>query len=129
MLKRVQVSLLRDVFCVCFVPRYGASSAVDALVMPADEELKQAGFPCNNTSHDGFIEMLVGVGILSPRTRLSSYAASAWLLAIAGNLWLNEDYDVVRDVNMALAGFALGQLSGARDEEAQAEPAQLQKAA
>jgi uncharacterized membrane protein YphA (DoxX/SURF4 family) len=79
----------------------------------------------------GVVEMLVGVGILSPRTRLSSYAASAWLLAIAGNLWLDEDYDVaVRDVNMALAAFALGQLSGARDEEvAKAEPAHLQKAA
>ena len=79
----------------------------------------------------GVIEMLVGVGILSPRTRLSSYAASAWLLAIAGNLWLNEDYDVaVRDANMALAAFALGQLSGARDEKvAKGEPAHLQKAA
>src|SRR5437868_9818907 len=55
MLKRAQVSFLRDVFCVRFVPRYGTSSAIDALVMPADEELKQAGFPCKNTSHDFFI--------------------------------------------------------------------------
>src|SRR5947207_15463667 len=70
----------------------------------------------------GIIEMLVGVGILSPRTRLSSYAASAWLLAIAANLWLNEDYDVaVRDVNMALAAFALGQLSAAREKEMEEE--------
>jgi len=68
----------------------------------------------------GVIEMLVGVGILSPRTRVSSYSAAAWLMAIAGNLWLSKDYDVaVRDVNMAIAAFALGQLSGARKELAQ----------
>jgi len=44
----------------------------------------------------GIVEMLVGVGILSPRSKLSSYAASAWLLSIAVNLWLNEDYDIAR---------------------------------
>ena len=64
----------------------------------------------------GVIEMLVGVGILSSRMRLSSYAASAWLLAIAGNLVLKGDYDIAaRDVNMAIAAFALGQLSEARE--------------
>lgn len=68
----------------------------------------------------GVVEMLVGVGILSPRTRVSSYGAAAWLMAIAGNLWLKRDYDVaVRDVNMAIAAFALGQLSGARKDLAQ----------
>ena len=66
----------------------------------------------------GVVEMLVGLGILSPRTRLSSYAAGAWLLAIAGNLYLKKDYDIaVRDVNMALGAFALAQLSAAREEE------------
>lgn len=70
----------------------------------------------------GVVEMLVGAGILSPRTRVSSYSAAAWLMAIAGNLWLNKDYDVaVRDVNMAIAAFALGQLSGARNELAQSQ--------
>ncbi len=64
----------------------------------------------------GVIEMLVGAGILGPRHRLSSYAASAWLLAIAADLMMNEDYDIaVRDVNMAVAAFALGQLSAARE--------------
>ncbi|MBV9342565.1 MAG: DoxX family membrane protein, partial [Acidobacteria bacterium] len=38
----------------------------------------------------GIIEMLVGAGILSARSGISSYAASAWLLGIAVNLWLNE---------------------------------------
>ena len=64
----------------------------------------------------GVIEMLVGIGILSPRAKLSSYAASACLLAIAGNLVVNRDYDVaVRDVDMALAAFALAQLSSVRE--------------
>jgi uncharacterized membrane protein YphA (DoxX/SURF4 family) len=65
----------------------------------------------------GIIEMLVGVGILSRRSKISSYAASAWLLSIALNLWLNEDYDIaVRDVNMALGAFALARLSDAHEE-------------
>jgi uncharacterized membrane protein YphA (DoxX/SURF4 family) len=63
----------------------------------------------------GLIEMLVGIGILSPKHKLASYAASAWLLAIAGNLVLNKDYDIaVRDINMALGAFALAQLSSVR---------------
>ncbi len=71
----------------------------------------------------GIVEMAVGIGILSPRTRISSYAAAAWLLGIAGNLWLNRDYDIaVRDVNMAVAAFALGQLSAARERVAAQQP-------
>jgi uncharacterized membrane protein YphA (DoxX/SURF4 family) len=67
----------------------------------------------------GIIEMAVGLGILGPRTKVSSYAAAFWLLAIAGNLWLNKDYDVsVRDVNMAIAAFTLGQLSEVRERPA-----------
>jgi uncharacterized membrane protein YphA (DoxX/SURF4 family) len=70
----------------------------------------------------GVVEMAVGAGVLSPRSRISSYAASAWLLAIAANLWMNRDYDIaVRDVNMALAAFAVGQLEGAREENAREE--------
>ena len=66
----------------------------------------------------GVVEMLVGLGILSPREKVASYAASAWLLAIAANLLLNENYDIaVRDINMAIAAFALAQLSTARDPE------------
>jgi uncharacterized membrane protein YphA (DoxX/SURF4 family) len=64
----------------------------------------------------GVVEMLVGIGILSPRYRTSSYAASIWLLAIGANLVLNKDYDIaVRDLNMALGAFALGQLGAARE--------------
>jgi len=68
----------------------------------------------------GIVEMLVGVGILSPRPRVASYAASGWLLAIAANLVLNGDYDIaVRDINMAMGAFALSQLSAVREIEFQ----------
>lgn len=70
----------------------------------------------------GVIEMVVGIGILSPRTEISSYAASAWLTCIAGNLVLNKDYDIaVRDLNMALGAFALGQLTAIRDRRHELE--------
>lgn len=60
----------------------------------------------------GVIEMLVGIGILSPKVEISSYAASAWLTCIAANLVLNKDYDIaVRDVDMAIAAFALAKIS------------------
>ena len=64
----------------------------------------------------GVIEMAVGVGILSPKVEVSSYAASAWLTCIAANLVLNKDYDIaVRDLNMAIGGFVLAQLAAMRD--------------
>jgi len=66
----------------------------------------------------GVIEMLVGIGILSPKVEISSYAASAWLTCIATNLVLDKDYDVaVRDINMAIGAFVLGQLSGIRTRQ------------
>lgn len=68
----------------------------------------------------GVVEMLVGVGILSPRSRLSSYAASAWLAAIAANLVLDHDYDIAaRDLNMAISAFALAQLDAVHEQEVQ----------
>jgi uncharacterized membrane protein YphA (DoxX/SURF4 family) len=66
----------------------------------------------------GVVEMLVGVGVLAGKPRLSSYAASAWLLGIAANLVLNGDYDIaVRDVNMALAAYALARSESSRQGE------------
>jgi uncharacterized membrane protein YphA (DoxX/SURF4 family) len=66
----------------------------------------------------GVIEMAVGVGILGPKTELSSYAASAWLTCIAANLVLNKDYDIaVRDLNMALGAFVLARLSALRKHQ------------
>jgi uncharacterized membrane protein YphA (DoxX/SURF4 family) len=63
----------------------------------------------------GVIEMGVGALILSGRTRVGGYIASAWLLAIAANLIATGEYfDIAaRDVNMAAAAFALAELSRA----------------
>ncbi|HWC18817.1 MAG TPA: hypothetical protein VG498_17540 [Terriglobales bacterium] len=69
----------------------------------------------------GIIEMLVGIGILSPKVEISSYAASTWLTCIAGNLVLNHDYDIaVRDLNMAIGAFVLARLSAMRAQETNA---------
>jgi len=57
----------------------------------------------------GVIEMIVGLAILTKWTRLGSYVASAWLVAIAINLVSTGMFlDVaVRDLEMALAAFVL----------------------
>lgn|SRR5689334_23170471 len=64
----------------------------------------------------GVIEMAVGALILSGRTRLGGYIASAWLLAISANLIATGEYfDVAaRDVNMAAAAFAMAELARGR---------------
>ena len=69
----------------------------------------------------GVIEMAVGALILSGRTRLGGYIASAWLLAIAGNLLATGEYfDIAaRDVNMAAAAFAMAELSRGRVRQSQ----------
>lgn len=64
----------------------------------------------------GVVEVLVGLAILSGATRIGAYVAMAWLLAIAANLVsTGMFYDLaVRDVEIAIAAFALAQLSEAR---------------
>ena len=64
----------------------------------------------------GVIEMIVGLAILTKWTRLGSYVASVWLLAIAINLVSTGTFfDVaVRDVEIALAAFVLARLTEAR---------------
>ena len=64
----------------------------------------------------GVIEMIVGLAILTKWTRLGSYVASVWLIAIAINLVsTGMFFDVaVRDVEMALAAYVLARLTEAR---------------
>jgi len=70
----------------------------------------------------GVIEMLVGLGILTQKPKLAGYTASAWLMGIAANLVLNGDYDIaVRDVNMAIAAYALARSEGSRKSGESAE--------
>lgn len=64
----------------------------------------------------GVIEMAVGLAILAKWTRLGAYVAAVWLLLIAINLvTTGAFFDVaVRDVEMALAAFALARLTEVR---------------
>ena len=64
----------------------------------------------------GVIEMIVGLAILTKWTRLGSYVASAWLVAIAINLVSTGMFlDIaVRDLEMALAAFVLARMTEVR---------------
>lgn len=66
----------------------------------------------------GVIEMIVGLAILTKWTRLGSYVAAIWLVAIALELLTTgAHFDVaVRDVLIALAAWVLALLSEVRAE-------------
>ena len=63
----------------------------------------------------GVIEVAVGIAILTVGTRIGAWIAMAWLLCIAVNLASSgAHFDVaVRDVEMAIAAFALARLTEA----------------
>ena len=65
----------------------------------------------------GVIEMIVGLAMLTKWTRLGSYVASAWLVAIAINLVSTGMFlDIaVRDLEMALAAFVLARMTEVRE--------------
>lgn len=75
----------------------------------------------------GVVEMAVGLSILFGLTRLGAYVAMGWLVAIAVNLLTTGQYfDVaVRDLEMAIAAFALARLTEVRSEALAREPRQL----
>lgn len=64
----------------------------------------------------GVIEMIVGLAILTKWTRLGSYVAAIWLVAIALELLTTgAHFDVaVRDVLIALSAWALALLTEVR---------------
>ena len=68
----------------------------------------------------GVIEMVVGLAILTRWTRLGSYVAMIWLVAIALNLIsTGRFFDVaVRDLVMAIAAYTLARLTEARQPAA-----------
>ena len=72
----------------------------------------------------GVVEMIVGLAILTKWTRLGSYVAAVWLLAIALQLLTTGGhFDVaVRDVLIALAAYSLVQLTEVRAQEELAVP-------
>ena len=63
----------------------------------------------------GIVEMIVGLAILTRWPREGAWVVAAWLLLIAVNLVLTgRFFDVaVRDVEMAIAAFALARLTEA----------------
>jgi hypothetical protein len=71
----------------------------------------------------GVIEMIVGLTILTKRTREGAYVASAWLVAIAINLVsTGMFFDVaVRDIEMALAAFVLARMTEVRSDALQSD--------
>jgi uncharacterized membrane protein YphA (DoxX/SURF4 family) len=66
----------------------------------------------------GVVEIIAGLIVLSRWTKIGSYIVTLWLLGIAVNLvTTGMFYDLaMRDVEIALAGFALSQLSAVREE-------------
>ncbi len=64
----------------------------------------------------GIIEMGVGILVLTRYTREAAYIVAVWLIGIAGNLVsTGMFFDVaVRDLEIALAAFALAQLTEVR---------------
>lgn len=65
----------------------------------------------------GIMEMVVGLAILTRWTRIGAYVAMAWLLAIVLNLITTRFYDLaVRDVEIAIAAYALAQLTKWRED-------------
>ncbi|HKQ98302.1 MAG TPA: DoxX family protein [Candidatus Polarisedimenticolia bacterium] len=64
----------------------------------------------------GVVEMVVGLAILTAWTRVGSYVAMAWLVAIAANLVSTGGfYDLaVRDLEIAIGAYALARLTEVR---------------
>ena len=61
----------------------------------------------------GVIEMIVGIAILTRWTRIGSYVAAVWLVAISANLVTTGQYfDVaVRDLVLAVGAYTLASLT------------------
>ena len=70
----------------------------------------------------GVVEIIAGTIVLTRWTKIGSYIVGSWLLAIAANLLTTGMfYDLaVRDVEIAVAAFALSQLSAVREGSLQA---------
>jgi len=79
----------------------------------------------------GVIEMIVGVAILTKWTRVGSYVAAIWLVAIALELLTGgAHFDVaVRDVLIALAAYVLALLTEVRAQAFQSWTMSMAQAA
>jgi hypothetical protein len=68
----------------------------------------------------GLVEIAAGIVVLSRWTKVGSYIVTLWLLGIAVNLLTTGMfYDLaMRDVEIAIGGFALSQLTAVREQQA-----------
>ena len=66
----------------------------------------------------GVIEIIAGIVVLSRLTKLGSYAVMLWLIGISINLLTTGMFFdlAMRDLELAVAAFALSQLSAARED-------------
>jgi hypothetical protein len=71
----------------------------------------------------GAVEIVAGLVVLSRWTKLGSYIVMLWLIGIAVNLLTTGMfYDLaMRDVEIAIAAFALSQLTAVREQYATAQ--------
>ena len=67
----------------------------------------------------GVIEIVAGIVVLSRFTKLGSYVVMLWLLGISINLLTTGMFFdlAIRDVELAVAAFALSQLSAVREDK------------
>ncbi len=79
----------------------------------------------------GVIEIAAGATVLSGRTCFGGLLVSAWLLGISGNLFSKGKYlDVaVRDINMAVAAYALAELAHRKAKMREEDDLELDRAA
>ncbi len=72
----------------------------------------------------GVVEMIVGLAILTSWTRIGSYVAGIWLVAIAVNLLTTGMFFdlAVRDLEIAIGAYALARLTQAREAQEERSP-------
>ncbi len=72
----------------------------------------------------GVVEMIVGLAILTFWTRIGSYIAGIWLVAIAVNLLTTGMFFdlAVRDLEIAIGAYALARLTEAREAQEARDP-------
>jgi uncharacterized membrane protein YphA (DoxX/SURF4 family) len=72
----------------------------------------------------GVIEMIVGLAILTSWTRIGSYVAAVWLVAIAANLLTTGMFFdlAVRDLEIAIGAYVLARLTEAREGRRERSP-------
>lgn len=72
----------------------------------------------------GVVEIIAGIVVLSRYTRIGAYVVAAWLLGIVVNLvTTGMFFDLaMRDVEIAIAAFALAQLTAVREEAVERVP-------